>query len=50
MRNKIRCICPCCGQERYVSIEQFNELQKYALTYRTIVTVLPDEEDEDEQD
>lgn len=47
--SKIRCICPCCGQEKYVSVEEFNALQKYALTYQTIVTVLPDEEDEEKE-
>ena len=46
MRNKIRCICPCCGQKAYVSIEIFEDLQKFALRLGTFVKVIPDEEEE----
>lgn len=44
--TKIRCICPCCGQIGYVSVEAFEELQKFALLRGQIVEVLPEEKDE----
>lgn len=47
--NKIRCVCPCCGQIGYVNLQTFAEMQKLALGLGTTVEVLPDEEEELEE-
>lgn len=45
--QKIHCICPCCGEKCFVSVEVFTKLQKFALLHGMIVEVL-DEEPEEE--